>query len=98
MEKLQLRQEADLNRPPANSWRPRCLPYFYIVGAPKTGTTDLFFKIDEHPDVTLPMVKEPDWWTYRRHGVRFTVGLGEVHYTLWFGNISSHGKDGDSYG
>lgn len=39
-----------------------CLPYFYLIGAPKSGTTDLWFNINAHPDI-LKLEKEPHWWT-----------------------------------
>ena len=48
------------------NWRMRCLPYFYIVGQPKCGTTDLFFKISLHPDILMGPIKEPQFWTRRR--------------------------------
>ena len=55
--------------PEVNRWRLRCLPYFYIVGLAKTGTTDIYFKMAKHPDVTPSMVKETHWWTRRRIGL-----------------------------
>ncbi|XP_071500903.1 carbohydrate sulfotransferase 15-like [Diadema antillarum] len=51
----------------------RCLPYFYIVGMPKCGTSDLWMKIVHHPQVvSYRVVKEPHWWTRRRYdGIPF---------------------------
>ncbi|KAL3889980.1 hypothetical protein ACJMK2_002292 [Sinanodonta woodiana] len=43
-----------------------CLPYFYVIGAPKCGTTDLFAKISMHPEFISPIVKEPEWISYDR--------------------------------
>ncbi|XP_072040798.1 carbohydrate sulfotransferase 15-like [Amphiura filiformis] len=40
----------------------RCLPYFYLIGAPKSGTTDLWWNIVRHPSV-VRRVKEGSWWT-----------------------------------
>jgi hypothetical protein len=40
------------------------LPNFYIVGAPKSGTTSLFHYLDEHPDVFMCTVKEPNFFSY----------------------------------
>ncbi|XP_030837200.1 carbohydrate sulfotransferase 15-like [Strongylocentrotus purpuratus] len=38
-----------------------CLPYFYVIGMYKCGTTDIWTKIVDHPDcVDVP--KEPHWW------------------------------------
>ncbi|XP_072030176.1 carbohydrate sulfotransferase 15-like [Amphiura filiformis] len=44
--------------------RTRCLPYFYLGGAPKCGTTDLWFNLLRHPDVfSQPRFKkEPHFW------------------------------------
>ena len=40
-----------------------CLPYAYILGQPKCGTTDLFSRLGHHPQVTLPKRKEIRWLT-----------------------------------
>ena len=34
-------------------------PNFFIVGAPKCGTTSMYTYLDQHPDVFMPEVKEP---------------------------------------
>ncbi|XP_034041018.1 carbohydrate sulfotransferase 15-like isoform X2 [Thalassophryne amazonica] len=58
--------------------RLRCLPYFYIIGQPKCGTTDLFHRLLLHPDIKFNTVKEPHWWTRKRFGyIRFKDGLQE---------------------
>ena len=44
----------------------RCLPYFYLAGFPKCGTTDLFFEMAKHPDFFPARRKEPHWWTRNR--------------------------------
>ncbi|KAG5831166.1 hypothetical protein ANANG_G00300930 [Anguilla anguilla] len=50
-------------------YRLRCLPYFYIIGQPKCGTTDLFDRLKMHPDVRFTTMKEPHWWTRKRFGI-----------------------------
>ncbi|XP_071494091.1 carbohydrate sulfotransferase 15-like [Diadema antillarum] len=40
----------------------RCLPYFFLGGFPKCGTTDLWGKLIRHPGM-VKTVKEPHWWT-----------------------------------
>jgi len=40
------------------------LPNFFIVGAPKAGTTSLFHYLDEHPEVFMSPVKEPNYFSY----------------------------------
>lgn len=49
-------------------FRLRCLPYFYIIGQPKCGTTDLFYRLLEHPQLKYNAFKEPHWWNRRRFG------------------------------
>lgn len=46
----------------------QCLPYFFLIGQPKCATTDIFHRINSHPDVAEPMVKGPNWWTRKRFG------------------------------
>ncbi|XP_011682709.1 carbohydrate sulfotransferase 15 [Strongylocentrotus purpuratus] len=48
-----------------------CLPYFYVIGMFKCGTTDIWSKIVDHPDV-VDVPKEPHWWGPRRHGFKGT--------------------------
>lgn len=50
-------------------YRFRCLPYFYIIGQPKCGTTDLFNRLKLHPDFRPVAQKEPHWWSRKRFGV-----------------------------
>lgn len=50
-------------------YRMQCLPYFYIIGQPKCGTTDLYDRLRLHPDVRFTTFKEPHWWTRKRFGI-----------------------------
>lgn len=38
------------------------LPDFFIVGAPKSGTTAMYTYLKEHPDIFMPQVKEPSFF------------------------------------
>jgi len=38
------------------------LPNFFIVGAPKAGTTSLYHYLDQHPQVYLSPIKEPHYF------------------------------------
>lgn len=40
------------------------LPNFFIVGAPKSGTTSLYNYLDHHPEVFMSAVKEPNFFSY----------------------------------
>lgn len=35
---------------------------FFIVGAPKCGTTSLYYYLSQHPDVFMPEIKEPHYF------------------------------------
>lgn len=39
------------------------LPDFIIIGAPKAGTTSLHFYLSLHPEIFMPRVKEPNFFT-----------------------------------
>ena len=38
------------------------MPNFFIVGAPKAGTTSLYHYLDQHPDIYMSPVKEPNYF------------------------------------
>ena len=38
---------------------------FFIVGAPKAGTTSLFYYLKNHPDIIMSSVKEPNYFTHQ---------------------------------
>ena len=40
-----------------------CLPYFFLAGFPKSGTTTLHEALQQHPQIIHPYAKEPHWWT-----------------------------------
>ena len=40
------------------------LPDFFIVGAPKAGTTSLYYYLEQHPDIFMSPVKEPNYFSF----------------------------------
>ena len=38
------------------------LPNFFIIGAPKAGTTSLYHYLDQHPDIFMSAIKEPHFF------------------------------------
>ena len=38
------------------------LPDFFVIGAAKAGTTSLYALLDQHPDIFMPEVKEPEFF------------------------------------
>ncbi|KAK2143826.1 hypothetical protein LSH36_810g01048 [Paralvinella palmiformis] len=57
-------------------WRFRCLPYFYLAGVTKSGTTDFINMLLRHPQLHGPLVKEPMYWNRRRYPNGVQVGNG----------------------
>ena len=43
-----------------------CLPDFMIVGAAKSGTSSLFYYLNQHSKIFIPKIKEP--WFFHLHG------------------------------
>ena len=48
--------------------RVRCVPYAYLAGMPKCGTTDLYTSLLLHENITAGCVKEPEWWAWKALG------------------------------
>ncbi|XP_067681395.1 carbohydrate sulfotransferase 15-like [Haliotis asinina] len=74
---------------PANQSREpvlRCLPYFYLIGQAKCGTTDIFSRITRHPSVLSPITKEP-FWVFP---LRFQKGCSSIETYLDFLQTSSN--------
>ena len=65
---FQLKFLADYRSP---CWRSnnglQCLPYFFIGGFDKCGTTDLHQKLTQHPQILTGSKKELYWWTMTRY-------------------------------
>jgi hypothetical protein len=41
---------------------PAALPNFFVVGAPKAGTTSLYHYLDQHPQIFMSPIKEPNYF------------------------------------
>jgi hypothetical protein len=50
-------------------------PNFFIVGAPKAGTTSLYHYLDQHPDIYMSPMKEPCHFSYEVRADKFEPGL-----------------------
>lgn len=69
-------------------FRLRCLPYFYIIGQPKCGTTDLFHRLLLLPEVRFNVMKEPHWWTRKRFGGHQKMDdILKSFHSLWLKSV-----------
>jgi hypothetical protein len=48
-------------------------PNFFIVGAPKAGTTSLYHYLDQHPDIYMSPMKEPCYFSYEVRPENFEI-------------------------
>lgn len=89
---------AHLHQYAGRHYRLRCLPFFYIIGQPKCGTTDLYDRLRLHPEVHFTTMKEPHWWTRKRFGIiRLSNGFHNPYplkdYLDLFDQASNHIQD-----
>ncbi|RUS86305.1 hypothetical protein EGW08_005949 [Elysia chlorotica] len=71
----------------AASSRLRCLPFFHLAGVDKSGTTDLWYRLAQHPHLVRPravMGKETHWWSWRRFGFDIWVKNREIRHFDWY--------------
>lgn len=51
------------------------VPNFFIVGAPKAGTDDLFYALEQHPQVYMSPIKEPCYFSFEVRPENFEAAL-----------------------
>src|SRR5689334_6524517 len=54
------------------------LPNFFLVGAPKAGTTSLYFYLRQHPQIYMSPIKEPHFFCDEMRLENFTEELWEM--------------------
>ncbi len=54
------------------------LPNFFVVGAPKAGTTSLYNYLDQHPAVYLSPIKEPAFFAADLHQHQRRLGVAQT--------------------
>jgi hypothetical protein len=47
------------------------MPNFLIIGAAKAGTTSLYYYLNQHPEIYLPPLKEPHFFSYEGEELHF---------------------------
>lgn len=50
------------------------LPTFFIIGAPKAGTTSLHYYLEQHPEVQMSSNKEPHFFAGPEDGIPYAMG------------------------
>ena len=58
--------------------RPDPLPNFFVVGAPKAGTTSLFHYLDQHPQIYMSPIKEPAYFSQEIRLENFGADMKEL--------------------
>jgi hypothetical protein len=53
------------------------LPNFFVVGAPKAGTTSLYNYLDQHPAIYMSPVKEPAYFAFDLFELKRQMGIAE---------------------
>jgi hypothetical protein len=76
------------------------LPNFFIIGAAKAGTTSLHAYLDEHPEIQMSAVKEPNFFAEPSPGRPFLVGRvasRDEYERMFDGNVPLRGEASPSY-
>jgi hypothetical protein len=68
------------------------LPNFFILGSAKCGTTSLYHLLRAHPEVFLPVVKEPEFFSNDLH---FSAGI-DAYSRTHFRGAESRAARGDA--
>jgi len=63
------------------------LPNFFIVGAPKAGTTSLYYYLRRHPEVFMSAIKEPNYFSYDE-----TIRQNLYHKEKGVGDLAGYKK------
>ena len=67
-----------------------CLPYFFLAGFPKCGTTSIHNTLKRHPQIIAPVIKEPHWWArtpLRNMGPSYVKHIS-MRYLHYFGRAA----------
>ena len=76
-----------------------CLPYFFLAGFPKSGTTTVHDLLTLHPNIVSPRAKEPHWWTRALGMGRSSkinteyIPISLMAYILFFKSIATEMED-----
>ena len=68
-----------------------CLPKIFFIGFPRSGSTQLFEMLIQHPEIVPGITKEPHWWARSSFNVTFPHNIISIlEYLLYFSTASLH--------
>ena len=71
----------------------------FIVGAPKAGTTSLHYYLNEHPEILMSSVKEPDFFLEKEiDDLGLYYGTTRIETSDKYHNLFSDKKDEEIFG
>jgi hypothetical protein len=76
------------------------LPTFFVIGAPKAGTTSLHTYLDAHPQIQMSAVKEPRFFGGPENGIAYPadhIGSREVYEELFDPAFAVRGESSTDY-
>jgi hypothetical protein len=76
------------------------LPTFFVIGAPKAGTTSLHFYLDQHPQIQMSSVKEPRFFAGPENGIPYPperIGDRERYEDLFDPRAEVRGESSTDY-
>jgi hypothetical protein len=75
------------------------LPTFFIIGAPKAGTTSLHFYLDQHPQIQMSSIKEPNYFapTFVAADERWRIGSIDDYERLFDPAFAVRGEASPGY-
>jgi hypothetical protein len=69
------------------------MPNFLVIGAAKSGTTSLHYYLDQHPEIYMSPVKEPNFFAFERGRPKFGgPSLKQLHGGFWRGHQLRNAK------
>ncbi len=68
-----------------------CIPKVYFIGFPKSGSTQLYKMLMEHPQLVGGLNKEPHWWTRFHFVAKFPNNLLAIlRYLIHYGEAAEY--------
>ena len=69
----------------------KCIPYFYLLGVAKCGTTRIYYELIRHPDIVAPNKKDIFFWNSPKNGKSFGKYLNNFQNPTIYKNTDNNG-------